>query len=112
MREKFLQRMLERQVKAAIRKNPELEDDSNGLVLAVWQANGLKLRRKQTIKPHLLPDGGSILQAYRDIQTDAEIVALQPDAAPVETEPAFLDMETEPAEPAKSKAKKITVKKK
>jgi hypothetical protein len=112
MREKFLQRMLERQVKAAIRKNPELEDDSNGLVLAVWQANGLKLRRKQTIKPHLLPDGGAILQAYRDVQADAEIIAAQPIVTTSPAEPDFLGMENEPAGSAKSKAKKITVKKK
>lgn len=103
---------LRQQVRQALHDNPNWEENNTGLVLAVWEKCGLKLRRKQVVPTFALPGGGTIIKMAEEIDREMTVAARKSASAATtsDPDPDFLTMENEPVESPKSK--KISVKRK
>jgi hypothetical protein len=94
MSSEFYKNTLQRQIRTALRADPELADNPNGLVLAIWQNNGLKLRRRQLIGTFMLPEIDDIFDAAEKVLNDVQPAKAK--TVTTEPDPDFLAMENEP----------------
>ena len=72
MSREFYGDALKTQVRSIIRKDSSLSTNPNGLILAVWQLNGLKVKRRQRQQLFLLPEAGDIFDALIKLANESE----------------------------------------
>ena len=58
---------LDIEIKRVLRKQPDLVNNPNGILLAVWRESGLKLKRRQNVPAFLLPSIDDVFNAVAAI---------------------------------------------
>ena len=108
-RSQFFINALALQIKSYLRKDPDLSNNPNGLLLKVWQENGLRLKRRQHIPTFLLPDISEVFQIVQEIelQKQAELPMMESQGQELR-----MDYEKLPTEPKTRKKIQVNVRKK
>lgn len=105
---------LDIEVKRVLRKQPDLANNPNGILLAVWRESGLKLKRRQNVPAFLLPSIDDVFNAVAAIvnEDNQPLVFAKPKKNKNSIDGMQYELEPKPKTIRKKKSakKKISVK--